>query len=43
MKTAISIDDALLQEADQTARLIGLSRLPAGIKAKVRPVLKDRW
>ena len=26
MKTAISIDDGLLQEADQTARLLGLSR-----------------
>jgi Arc/MetJ family transcription regulator len=26
MKTAISIDDALLQQADQTARLMGLSR-----------------
>ena len=26
MKTAISIDDALLREADQTARLLGLSR-----------------
>jgi Arc/MetJ family transcription regulator len=26
MKTAISIDDGLLQEADQTARLMGLSR-----------------
>ena len=26
MKTAISIDDGLLQEADETARLMGLSR-----------------
>ena len=26
MKTAISIDDGLLQEADATARLMGLSR-----------------
>jgi hypothetical protein len=26
MKTAISIDDGLLQQADQTARLLGLSR-----------------
>lgn len=26
MKTAISIDDALLREADETARLMGLSR-----------------
>jgi len=26
MKTAISIDDLLLQEADKTARLMGLSR-----------------
>lgn len=26
MKTAISIDDGLLQQADQTARLMGLSR-----------------
>jgi hypothetical protein len=26
MKTAISIDEALLQEADETARLMGLSR-----------------
>jgi hypothetical protein len=26
MKTAISIDDALLQEADETARRMGLSR-----------------
>jgi metal-responsive CopG/Arc/MetJ family transcriptional regulator len=26
MKTAISIDDELLQEADKTARLMGLSR-----------------
>jgi hypothetical protein len=26
VKTAISIDDGLLQEADQTARLMGLSR-----------------
>ena len=26
MKTAISIDDGLLQEADQTARVMGLSR-----------------
>jgi metal-responsive CopG/Arc/MetJ family transcriptional regulator len=26
MKTAISIDDGLLQEADDTARLMGLSR-----------------
>ncbi len=26
MKTAISIDDGLLQEADQTARRMGLSR-----------------
>ena len=26
MKTAISIDDTLLQEADETARLMGLSR-----------------
>jgi len=26
MKTAISIDDGLLQEADQTARALGLSR-----------------
>jgi Arc/MetJ family transcription regulator len=26
MKTAISIDDALLQQADDTARLLGLSR-----------------
>jgi hypothetical protein len=78
---AISIDDALLQEADQTPRLMGLrrsrlfalaladflqrhrqeqmllrlnevyakeiepreKRLLSAIKAKVRPVLKDRW
>jgi len=26
MKTAISIDDALLQKADETAQLMGLSR-----------------
>jgi predicted transcriptional regulator len=26
MKTAISIDDGLLQEADETARVMGLSR-----------------
>ncbi|MBZ5609118.1 MAG: hypothetical protein LAP38_12725 [Acidobacteriia bacterium] len=26
MKTAISIDDALLQQADQTAQLLGVSR-----------------
>jgi metal-responsive CopG/Arc/MetJ family transcriptional regulator len=26
VKTAISIDDQLLQEADETARLLGLSR-----------------
>lgn len=26
MKTAISIDDGLLQKADETARLMGLSR-----------------
>lgn len=26
MKTAVSIDDALLLEADETARLMGLSR-----------------
>jgi Arc/MetJ family transcription regulator len=26
MKTAISIDDGLLQEADKTARVMGLSR-----------------
>ena len=26
MKTAISINDSLLQEADETARLMGLSR-----------------
>jgi len=26
LKTAISIDDELLQEADETARLLGLSR-----------------
>jgi predicted transcriptional regulator len=26
MKTAISIDDGLLREADETARLLGLSR-----------------
>jgi antitoxin MazE6 len=26
MKTAISIDDGLLQQVDQTARLLGLSR-----------------
>ena len=26
MKTAISIDDGLLQEVDETARLMGLSR-----------------
>jgi metal-responsive CopG/Arc/MetJ family transcriptional regulator len=26
MKTAISIDDGLLQQADETARLMGLSR-----------------
>ena len=26
MKTAISMDDGLLQEADETARLMGLSR-----------------
>jgi len=26
MKTAISIDDALLREADRTAKLMGLSR-----------------
>jgi predicted transcriptional regulator len=26
MKTAISIDDRLLQQADETARLMGLSR-----------------
>ncbi|HEX4228018.1 MAG TPA: hypothetical protein VHZ07_05065 [Bryobacteraceae bacterium] len=26
MKTAISIDDALLQQADETAKLMGLSR-----------------
>jgi metal-responsive CopG/Arc/MetJ family transcriptional regulator len=26
MKTAISIEDGLLQQADQTARLMGLSR-----------------
>jgi hypothetical protein len=26
MKTAISIDDGLLQEADETAKLLGLSR-----------------
>jgi metal-responsive CopG/Arc/MetJ family transcriptional regulator len=81
MKTAISIDDGLLQEADETARLMGLSRsrlfatavrdylqrqreermllrlnelyanqpepaetrLIKGIKAKVRPTLKERW
>jgi hypothetical protein len=75
----VSIDDRLLQEADETARLMGLSRFfvlavgeflqrqrrdemllrlnevyangvePAGkrllnrIKAKVRPVVKERW
>ena len=81
MKTAISIEDDLLQEADRTARLLGLSRsrlfalavgdflhrrqreqmilrlnevygdgsepaekrLLKGIKAKVRPTVKDRW
>ena len=81
MKTAISLDDGLLQEADETARRMGLSRsrlfalavgdflqrqrqeqmllrlnevyangmepaerrLLNGIKAKVRPAVKDRW
>jgi metal-responsive CopG/Arc/MetJ family transcriptional regulator len=32
MKTAISIDDGLLREADQAARLMGLSR--SGLFAK---------
>jgi hypothetical protein len=26
MKTAVSLDDALLHEADETARLLGVSR-----------------
>jgi len=81
VKTAISIDDRLLQEADRTARLMGLSRsrlfaraigeflqrqrreqmlhrlnevyadgmepaekrLLAGMKARVRPAVKERW
>jgi metal-responsive CopG/Arc/MetJ family transcriptional regulator len=81
MKTAISIDDALLQEADEAAQAMGLSRsrlfaravgdflkrnreeqmlrrlndvyagtpdagekhLLKAIKAKARPVVKDRW
>lgn len=81
MKTAISIDDDLLQEADEAAHSMGLSRsrlfaravgdflqrnreeqmlrqlneayggdtsrsekqLLKSIKAKVRPVVKDRW
>jgi metal-responsive CopG/Arc/MetJ family transcriptional regulator len=81
MKTAISIDGALLQQADETARLMGLSRsglfaravddflkrqrsehmllrlnevyatglepsekrLLKGIKARVRPTIKDTW
>jgi metal-responsive CopG/Arc/MetJ family transcriptional regulator len=81
MKTAISIDDGLLHEADETARALGLSRsrlfaLAVGdflqrqrkaqmlrrlnevyanppapaereilkrIKAKVAPIVKERW
>lgn len=81
MKTAISIDDNLLLEADQAAQSMGLSRsrffaravgdflkrnreeqmlrrlnevyagtpdprekhLARSIKAKMRPVVKDRW
>ncbi len=81
MKTAISIDDDLLQEADAAAQSMGLSRsglfaravgnflkehreeemlhrlnqvyeskpdprekyLLKAIKARVRPVVKDRW
>src|SRR2546423_909815 len=81
MKTAISLDDALLRKADETARQMGMSRsrlfalaigdflrvrrreqilkqlnevyssavepaekrLLKGIKAKVRPTVKDRW
>jgi metal-responsive CopG/Arc/MetJ family transcriptional regulator len=81
MKTAISMDDALLREADETARRLGLSRsrfvaravsdflqrereeqmllrlnevyagglehsekrLLRGMKAKIRPTLKDNW
>ncbi len=81
MKTAISMDDGILQEADKAARRMGLSRsrlfalavgdflrrqrreqmllrlnevyskgrepaeksLLAGIKAKTRRTVKDRW
>jgi metal-responsive CopG/Arc/MetJ family transcriptional regulator len=81
MKTAISIEDEILREADETARQMGVSRsrlfalavsdflqrhrqermlvrlnevyanetepaekrLLKGIKAKVRPTVKDRW
>jgi metal-responsive CopG/Arc/MetJ family transcriptional regulator len=81
VKTAISIDNGLLQEANETARLMGLSRsrlfavavgeflqrqrreqmllrlnevyankvepaekhLLKGMKAKVRPTVKERW
>jgi metal-responsive CopG/Arc/MetJ family transcriptional regulator len=81
MKTAISIDDDLLREADETAQAMGLSRsrlfaramadflkrnreeqmlrrlnevyagapdprekdLLNALKARVRPVVKDRW
>jgi hypothetical protein len=81
MKTAISIEGGLLKEADETARLLGLSRsrlfavavgeflrrqrqeqmlsrlnevyanraepaekvLLKGIKATVRPTVKERW
>ena len=81
MKTAISMENGLLRQADETARKMGLSRsrlfamavsdflrreqqeqmlrslnevygdgtepaekrLLRGIKAKIRPTLKDRW
>ncbi len=81
MKTAISIEDGLLREADEAARILGLSRsrffaraicdflqgqrreqmlaqlnkvysgggqpdeerLLRGMKARMRPAVKDRW
>ena len=41
MKTAISVDDALMQEADKTARHLGLSRSGL-IAAALRDYLRRR-
>lgn len=43
MKTAISIDDGLLREADETARMMGLSRSRLFALAVGDFLRRQRW